>query len=89
MNMYVSNLDYNTSEDDLRKLFEPFGKITSARVITGKDTGRSRGFGFVEMESTTDANTAMNTLNGKDVKGRAIAVTEAREKESRSDRKKW
>jgi len=89
MNMYVSNLGYQISEDDLRKLFEPFGEVSSARIITDRETGRSRGFGFVEMSSSTEANAAMSKLNGKEVAGRSIAVTVAKEKESRSDRKKW
>ncbi len=80
MNMYVSNLGFHTSEDDLRKLFEPFGQVSSAKVITDRETGRSRGFGFVEMASSTEANQAMSKLNGKEVEGRAISVTVAREK---------
>ena len=80
MNMYVSNLGFHTSEDDLRKLFEPFGQVSSAKVITDRETGRSRGFGFVEMASSTEANQAMSKLNGKEVEGRAISVTIAREK---------
>ena len=89
MNMYVSNLGFHTSEDDLRKLFEPFGQVSSAKVITDRETGRSRGFGFVEMASSTDANQAMNKLNGKEIEGRFISVSVAREKESRSDKKRW
>lgn len=89
MNMYVSNLGFHTTEDDLRKLFEPFGQVSSAKVITDRDTGRSRGFGFVEMASSTDANQAMTKLNGKEMEGRVISVTVAREKENRGDRKKW
>ncbi|MGZ5134798.1 MAG: RNA recognition motif domain-containing protein [Flavitalea sp.] len=80
MNMYVSNLGFHTSDDDLRKLFEAFGAVSSAKVITDRDTGRSRGFGFVEMSSSTEAGEAMNKLNGKDVEGRMISVTVAREK---------
>ena len=87
--MYVSNLGFHTSDDDLRKLFEPFGEVSSAKVITDRETGRSRGFGFVEMSSNTEASAAMDKLNGKDVEGRNISVTVAREKENRSDKKRW
>ncbi|HYF30982.1 MAG TPA: RNA-binding protein [Chitinophagaceae bacterium] len=89
MNMYVSNLGFHTSDDDLRKLFEPFGQVSSAKVITDRETGRSRGFGFVEMESETEANQAMGKLNGKDVEGRQISVTVARERESKTTKKRW
>jgi RNA recognition motif-containing protein len=88
--MYVSNLGFHTTDDDLRKLFEPFGQVSSAKVIMDRETGRSRGFGFVEMASSTEAEQAMGKLNGKDVEGRSISVSVAREKENRSDsRKRW
>jgi len=86
--MYVSNLGFHTSDDDLRKLFEAFGEVSSAKVITDRESGRSRGFGFVEMSSSTDATTAMNKLNGKEIEGRMISVSVAREKENRSDNKR-
>ena len=89
MNMYVSNLGFHLSDDDLRKLFEPFGQVSSAKVINDRETGKSRGFGFVEMPSSTEADQAMAKLNGKEIEGRSISVTVAREKESRSDRKRW
>jgi RNA recognition motif-containing protein len=89
MNMYVSNLGYHITEDDLRKLFGQYGQVTSAKVVTDRETGRSRGFGFVEMESKTEASAAMDKLNGKELEGRAISVTVAREKESRPDKKRW
>jgi len=89
MNMYVSNLDFHTSEDDLRKLFEAFGRVSSAKVITDRETGRSRGFGFVEMSSETEASAAMKKLNGTEVGSRAISITVAREKENRQDKKRW
>ena len=88
--MYVSNLGFHVTEDDLRKLFEQFGQVSSAKVITDRETGRSRGFGFVEMNSDAEANEAMAKLNNKDMEGRALAVSVAREKTSRPDnRKKW
>jgi RNA recognition motif-containing protein len=90
MNMYVSNLGFHTTEDELRKLFEAFGKVSSAKIITDRETGRSRGFGFVEMDSATEASEAMNKLNQKDIEGRLLSVTVAREKTSRPDFKnKW
>lgn len=89
MNMYVSNLGFHTSEEDLRKLFEQFGQVASAKVITDRETGNSRGFGFVEMESTTEADQAISKLNGKEIEGRFISVTVAREREKRPERKKW
>lgn len=82
MNMYVSNLGFHTSNDDLRKLFEAFGPVSSVKVIMDRETGQSRGFGFVEMNSETEANQAMEKLNGKDMEGRRISVSIAREKKS-------
>jgi len=89
MNMYVSNLGFHVSEEDLRKLFEPFGEVSSAKVITDRETGRSRGFGFVEMKSNDQAKNAMTSLNNKEIEGRAISVTVAREKEKTNDRRRW
>ena len=89
MNMYVSNLSFHTSDDDLRKLFGQFGAVSSAKVINDKETGRSRGFGFVEMESDAEANEAMKALNNKEVEGRQMSVSVAREKPKRSDNKRW
>jgi RNA recognition motif-containing protein len=88
MNMYVSNLGFHTSDDDLRKLFEAFGQVSSAKVVTDRESGRSRGFGFVEMASSDEANTAMAKLNGKEIEGRSISVSVAREK-PRHDNKRW
>ena len=89
MNMYVSNLSFHTGEDELRKLFEEFGAVSSAKVITDRETGRSRGFGFVEMGADEEANAAIKSLHNKDVEGRALSVTIAREKAPRSDNKRW
>ncbi len=89
MNMYVSNLSFHTGEDDLRKLFEQFGSVSSAKVITDRETGRSRGFGFVEMGADEEASAAMKDLNNKDIEGRAMSVTVAREKAPRSENKRW
>src|SRR5690348_421122 len=98
MNMYVSNLSFHTGDDDLRKLFEQFGAVSSAKVINDRETGRSRGFGFVEMDSDTEANEAIKQLNNKELEGRMMSVSVAREKPDRNgqgdrgfrnDRKKW
>lgn len=84
--MYVSNLGYHVQEEDLKKLFSAFGEVSSAKIITNRDTGQSRGFGFVEMPSDDDANKAMAALNNKELEGRAISVTVARERENRNSR---
>jgi len=89
MNMYVSNLGFHVTEDSLRKLFEQFGQVSSAKVITDRDTGRSRGFGFVEMDSTTEAEQAMSKLNNKEVEGRAMSVTVAREKSDKPGTRRY
>lgn len=94
MNMYISNLSFHTTDEDLRKLFAQYGAVSSAKVITDRDTGRSRGFGFVEMESSKEANEAMKNLDNKEIEGRPISVAVARERESKENgnsgsRKKW
>ena len=87
--MYVSNLSFHAVDEDLKKLFEQYGTVTSAKIITDRETGRSRGFGFVEMASEAEANEAMKGLNNKDIQGRAMSVTVAREKTPRNDNKRW
>ncbi|MCR6722224.1 MAG: RNA-binding protein [Chitinophagaceae bacterium] len=89
MNMYVSNLGFHVQEDDLKDLFSTYGTVASAKVIMDRETGRSRGFGFVEMDSDEDANKAIAGLNNRDVEGRNISVSVAREKESRPRRDRW
>ncbi|HEY1871434.1 MAG TPA: RNA-binding protein [Chitinophagaceae bacterium] len=90
MNMYVSNLSFNTDDQGLRELFEKFGKVNSAKVISDKETGRSRGFGFVEMDSDDEGHAAIKGLNNKEINGRAMSVSVAREKTSRPDnRRRW
>ena len=89
MNMYVSNLSFHTADDELRALFSEFGVVTSAKVITDRETGRSRGFGFVEMSSEAEAKNAIQGLNNKEIEGRAMSVSVAKEKPARSDNKRW
>lgn len=81
--LYVGNLSYGTTNADLEKLFSSFGTVESADVITDRDTGRSKGFGFVEMSSDSEAQAAVNGLNGKDFGGRPLTVNEARPREER------
>jgi len=76
-------------DDDLRKLFEQFGSVSSAKVITDRDSGRSRGFGFVEMTSDAESKEAITGLNGKEIEGRAMSVSIAKEKAARADNKRW
>jgi len=83
MKLYVGNLAYSVNDSTLRALFEPFGNIESARVISDRDTGSSKGFGFVEMPDA-DGQKAMGALNGQDHGGRALKVNEARPQEART-----
>lgn len=89
MNMYVSNLSFHTADDELRKLFEQFGTVSSAKVINDRETNRSRGFGFVEMSSDEEAKEAIKGLNGKEIEGRSMSVSVAKEKPARADNKRW
>ena len=81
--LYVGNLPYSTSDSDLERLFEPHGTVQSAQVIMDRDTGRSKGFGFVEMSNDQEAQAAIAALSGKDMDGRALTVNEARPREDR------
>lgn len=83
MKIYVGNLGYSVNDSTLRSLFEPFGTVESAKVISDRDTGASKGFGFVEM-SNADGQKAMNALNGREVEGRALRVNEAKPQEPRT-----
>ena len=83
-NIFVGNLDFNTSEDDLRKLFEVHGQVDRISIMTDRDTGRSRGFGFVEMANAEEGDKAIAALNGTQVGGRKLNVNEARPKTERS-----
>jgi len=85
MNIYVGNLLHATSEDELREAFAAFGEVTSAKIITDRDSGMSRGFGFVEMPNKEEANAALSGLDGKDFMGRDLKVNEARPRTERRD----
>jgi len=80
MNIYVSNLPFDVTDAELSQLFEAFGRVDKASVIKDRDTGRSRGFGFVEMPEKAEADAAIQGMNGKEIKGRALNVNEARPK---------
>ncbi|MCB9841291.1 MAG: RNA-binding protein [Phycisphaeraceae bacterium] len=80
MRIYVGNLPFSTTDDSLRQLFEEFGQVTDAKVVSDRETGRSRGFGFVEMNDD-EARTAINEMNGRPVDGRPLVVNEARERQ--------
>jgi RNA recognition motif-containing protein len=83
-NLFVGNMSFQTTETELRSIFEPFGELTRVNVVTDRDTGRARGFGFVEMTNDEEAAKAITALNGKEVQGRALNVNEARPKTDRS-----
>lgn len=83
-NIFVGNLSFNTNEDELRQLFESYGAVDRVSILTDRDTGRSRGFGFVEMSSNEDGDKAIAGLNGSQLGGRTINVNEARPKVERA-----
>lgn len=83
MNIYVGNLSFDVVDDNLRQTFEPFGQVTSAAIVKDKYSGQSRGFGFVEMPNRTEAQAAIESLNGKDLMGRQLNVNEARPRTNR------
>lgn len=82
-NIFVGNLSFGTTEDSVRALFEPYGTIERVNIITDRDTGQSRGFGFVEMSGNAEAQRAIEELDGREFDGRPLKVNEARPKESR------
>ncbi|MFV0423193.1 RNA recognition motif domain-containing protein [Oleidesulfovibrio sp.] len=84
MNIYVGNLSYQMSEEELRSAFEAHGTVEKVRIISDHDTGRSKGFGFVEMTEDSEANAAIEALNGRELSGRTITVNEARPRPERS-----
>ncbi|MGM0565369.1 MAG: RNA recognition motif domain-containing protein [Bacteroidota bacterium] len=80
MNIYVGNLHYEINEDQLREIFEEYGEVSSAKIINDRETGRSKGFGFVEMANEDEANKAISELNDAELKGRNMRVNQARER---------
>lgn len=80
MNIYVGNMSYDTTEDHLREAFEGFGQVSSVKIITDRDTGRAKGFAFVEMSTKEEGDAAISGLNGKEMQGRELNVNEARPK---------
>ena len=83
-NIFVGNLDFNTGEDELRRVFEPYGMVDRVSIVTDRDTGRSRGFAFVEMTNTEEGDKAIAGINGTQVGGRTLNVNEARPKAERA-----
>ena len=86
MNIYVSNLSFDVQDEDLKEFFTPYGEVTSAKIINDRETGRSRGFGFVEMSDDAASKKAIAELDGAEVEGRNIKVMEAKPKEDRPAR---
>ncbi len=96
MNIYVGNLEFSSTEESIRALFEQHGEVTSVKLITDRDTGRSRGFAFVEMSNDDEGRAAITALDGKDLDGRSLKVNEARPRTERgggggggSSRERW
>lgn len=87
MNIFVGNLSYSTTEDSVRPLFEAHGEVTSVKVIIAQDTGRSRGFGFVEMPNNEEARAAIEAVDGKELDGRPLRVNEAQPRGERRERR--
>tara|TARA_Y100001935_G_C17300910_1_gene509178 strand:- start:2483 stop:2725 length:243 start_codon:yes stop_codon:yes gene_type:complete len=80
MNLYIGNLSYNLEEEELEDAFKAYGEVKSVKIIKDRETGNSKGFGFVEMSSSEEGNASIEALNGKELKGREIRVNEARPK---------
>ena len=89
MNIYVGNLPYSTTPDDLREVFAAFGEVAAARIVNDRETGRAKGFGFVEMPNNEEAKKAIEALNGNDIGGRKAVVNEARPREPRQFQKRF
>ncbi|MBD3161403.1 MAG: RNA-binding protein [Candidatus Eisenbacteria bacterium] len=87
--LYVGNLSFDVVDSELEEMFAPHGSVQSAKVITDRDTGRSKGFGFVEMGSQSEAEAAISALNGNDFKGRALTVNVARPREDRGGGRRY
>jgi RNA recognition motif-containing protein len=85
MKLYVGNLSFNTSNVDLQEMFAAFGAVQTANIVEDRETGRSRGFGFVEMSSKEEGEGAISSMNGKEIDGRSLTVNEAKPRENRSN----
>jgi RNA recognition motif-containing protein len=88
MNIYVGNLAWGMTEEKLKEMFEGYGEVESARIITDRDSGRSKGFGFVEMNNDAEGQKAIDALNGKEVDGRGLRVNEARPRTENNETKR-
>lgn len=86
MQIYVGNMSYRSSEESIKDLFGQFGEVKSVKLITDRETGRAKGFGFVEMTSDSEANEAIESLNGKEFDGRTLRINEAKPRPERSER---
>ena len=89
MNIYVGNISYQLDESGLEAAFAEYGEVNSARIISDRDSGRSKGFGFVEMPNQTEGEAAIQNLNGKELEGRELKVNEARPRENRPSRPRY
>ncbi len=89
MNLYVGNLSYDMTDADLQQVFEEYGTVNKVNIIMDRDSGRSKGFGFVEMENSEDGEKAVQELDGQEVKGRNLKVNQARPREERPRRQSW
>jgi len=89
MNIYVGNLDYKVDENDLKGIFEEYGSVSEAKIITDKFSGRSKGFGFITMNNSAEAKKAMDELNGASLENREMVVNEARERRESNYRKRY
>jgi RNA recognition motif-containing protein len=91
VNIFVGSLSFNATDDDVRQLFEAYGAVDTVKIITDRETGRARGFGFVEMPNSREAQTAIQGLQGKEIGGRALNVNEAKPREPRREpsRSRW
>ena len=89
MNIYVGNLSFQLSENDLNSAFEEYGQVDSTKIITDRETGRSKGFGFIEMPNQEEAEKAIEGLNGKELEGRAVKVNEPKPREDRPRRPRY
>jgi RNA recognition motif-containing protein len=87
MNIYIGNLSFDMTEEKLRQAFESYGEVSEVKMITDRDTGRPRGFAFVEMSGQSEAASAIEGLNGQELDGRTLTVNEARKRENGSDRR--